>query len=73
MTGIREGRVVVVTGAGRTVRRRSNELMTGIREGRVVVVTGARRGLGREHALELARQVARVVVNEAPARVTALG
>jgi NAD(P)-dependent dehydrogenase (short-subunit alcohol dehydrogenase family) len=47
--------------------------MTGIREGRVVVVTGARRGLGREHALELARQVARVVVNEAPARVTELG
>lgn len=36
----------------------------GVCDGRVVIVTGAGRGLGREHVLELARQGARVVVND---------
>jgi NAD(P)-dependent dehydrogenase (short-subunit alcohol dehydrogenase family) len=38
--------------------------MRGICDGRIVIVTGSGRGLGRAHALELARQGARVVVND---------
>jgi NAD(P)-dependent dehydrogenase (short-subunit alcohol dehydrogenase family) len=38
--------------------------MSHICDGRVVVVTGSGRGIGREHALEFARQGAKLVVND---------
>ena len=52
---------------------RKDTHVSGICDGRIVIVTGGGRGIGREHALEFARQGAKVLVNDLGAEVDGTG
>src|SRR5687768_4726978 len=56
-----------------TLRPRGGARVAGLCDGRICVVTGAGRGIGREHALALARAGATVVVNDRGGEVDGSG
>src|ERR687886_61286 len=49
------------------------EVHVGALDGRIVIVTGAGRGIGRAHALMLASEGAKVVVNDVGAAIDGTG